>query len=1103
MTDAREADAQARAEIQTRLDETVFVEAGAGTGKTTALVGRIVALVKHGIDLRNIAAITFTEKAAAELKDRVRQKLEEEARNGTSRSEAERERCQAAIDHIDGAALQTLHSFAQRILAQHPIEAGLPPWLTLRDEIEADLAFDERWDRFLDVLLGSETSDLPLERALQLGLEAPKLKDVAKAFHYHWDRLRGAHVRFAATDAQPRVDVSTILAALDEAVTALDICPGCDDKLEAHLREVITPYIARMRAASDDEQRLAVLMEGPKLTSSKGDGPHWTGPSKAEVHDALRAAQVARDSLIQDLRAACIGPIFEALRDFVLQYAGERRASGELEFNDLLVLARDLLRDNETVRTRLHERYARLLIDEFQDTDPVQIELATLLATVAPPNGDGWDELKVPDGRLFFVGDPKQSIYRFRSADIELYQRAQLRFGQHPRRLTLNFRSGPGIIDWVNEMFEALFAPVPGGSAEQVEYIALTAGAGTDDLPGEPIRLLGGVHDADGQKVGATRRIEAAEIARAIRTIRYEQWLVRDQHANNARRPARFADITVLLPTRTSLAVLERALEDAGVPFRVESQSLLYATQEVRDLTSVLAAIDDPTDEVAVVAALRSPAFACSDRALAEWAGAEGKWDYQRRLPALPDDHPVMESMAALRVLHDARWFESVSSIVERVIHERRLFEVAFARRRPREMWQRLRFVQERARAFVDSGGTTLRQFVTWLRAQAESGSRVVESVVPESDDDAVRIMTIHAAKGLEFPIVILAGLNTKPQNSASAVIWDKDGVPQVRVGVKDAYFDTPGYAAAKVRELAMDRLEKDRLLYVAATRARDHLVVSLHHKAKTQCHAARLHQLCADTERWVPLQFEQAEPGALRAAPLFDDSPAGREMWLHEREERLQSTRRAPVFAATTIARDAREAAVLESEKAEPVDDEAPWRRGRAGTSIGRAVHAVLQSIDLARPGDSLAETARAQAVAEGIAGSDEEIGLLVRAALGSHAVQAALASGKYWREVFVASPIGEATIEGFIDLLYEGPDGLVVVDYKTDALRTDEERDTALAKYRLQGAAYAAAVQAALQRDVARCTFVFVTKAGPFERDIEDLPAAIREVREFVSRR
>src|SRR5207245_364070 len=324
-----------------------------------------------------------------------------------------------------------------------------------------------------------------------------------------------------------------------------------------------------------------------------------------------------------------------------------RRAEGRLEFHDLLVLARDVLRGDRTVRRALHDRYQVVLIDEFQDTDPLQIEIAALVVTddddVA---GRPASALRLPAGRLSVVASPA----------------------------------------------------------------ALTA----------------------------LRRTEAQEIASLIRRAVDEQWPVgvdpEDDSAGT--RPACLADIAVLLPTRQTLPFLEHALEDAGVPARLESQSLVFATAAGQELLAILAAIDDPTDEIAIVAALRSPGFGCRDDRLAEYALAGGRWDYRATPPNLPARHPVVAGLAALRELHNCRWWESVSETVERVIRERRLLELAVPLTRPRDHWRRLRFVGETARAFVDGGGNSLRAFVAWLRQQVEEEARIVEVAVPEYDDD-------------------------------------------------------------------------------------------------------------------------------------------------------------------------------------------------------------------------------------------------------------------------------------------------------------------------------------------------------------------------------
>jgi ATP-dependent exoDNAse (exonuclease V) beta subunit len=810
------ADQAQRSRILNDLDSTLFVEAGAGTGKTSSLVGRIVRLVATGrAEMGRVAAITFTDKAAAELRDRVREEMEKAARDEQLPTD-ERTRIEAALPQIDAAAIETLHSFAQRILTAHPLEAGLPPAVGVRDEVVSSIAFEEQWRDYVDGLLEKASLEEVLLRAHLLGLDLSHLRGLAIALHKNWDRVEDTDL---TAPALPAVDTAPIVAALDEACGLTDRCVDQTDYLFQHL-QWLGGYRNRVAGAEGEIDALRILAEPRKISHTKGRKTSWAGITPDDIRNRLAEAQESRRALLDNQRAAILGALLVELRGLVLSYAAERRREGKLEFHDLLVLARDLLRRDATVRRAMRSQFSHLLIDEFQDTDPIQIELAVLLAC-----GDGdasptcWEEADVEEGRLFFVGDPKQSIYRFRRADIALYRRVHDRFADRTVNLTQNFRSLRPVIDWVNAVFADLIGN--GESEAQAPYIPLDwRWEARDGVPS--VRVIG---EAAAENMPEIRRREAREIATVIRQAKSDGWPVagKDARDERAMRPACYADVAILLPTRTGLPSLERALDEAGVPYRVESRALLYDTQEVRDLLTILRSIDDPTDEVALVTALRTPAFACADDDLLRFVQAGGRWDYRRNPPdSLPEDNPVAVAMTALRDLHRQRWWRPLNEIVEAVIRERRLFELAFAHRRPREHWQRLRFVLDQARAFVEAGGSTLRQFVEWAELQAEEGTRVVETVVPEADDDAVRILTVHASKGLEFPIVVLAGLNvTSGPRSGPAVLWEPDGQPEVRLGSQNAYFQTAGFEQLAALEGRMDEAEKARLLYVAATRAR------------------------------------------------------------------------------------------------------------------------------------------------------------------------------------------------------------------------------------------------------------------------------------------
>jgi ATP-dependent helicase/nuclease subunit A len=1088
-------DATARAEIRDLHDATLFVEAGAGTGKTTALVSRVVSLIARGrVAIRELAAITFTEAAAGELRDRIRYHLELAAAGLGDEpfGPDERERCRAALDDLDDAALSTLHGFAHRILAEHPLEAGLPPRFEVVDDVESAVRFEERWGQFLDALVAEPELEPVLLTSLALGVDLDHLRRVARVLHDHYERL--ATPLAPAMDA-PAVDLAPVVAPMEEAITRLPECRFRQDKLFQHV-EGLAGWLDALRDAHDDLDRLDLLREMPKVTSRVGRIDNWRCPVE-EVRALLERADAARAELIGAQQRAALDVLLGRLRGFVRNYAEERRRDGRIEFHDLLVLARDVLQRNPEVRAALADRFRVLLIDEFQDTDPLQIEIAGLLASDDPEAGRRrWEEVRIAPGRAFFVGDPKQSIYRFRRADLELYHRVERELYDGRRELTQNFRSVPGILDWVNHVFARLFDGGGATAGAQAAHVPLVAEREAIPTSMPVVATFGGA--ADVPLVADVRAVEAAAVAALVRRIKDEKWEIADPVTGSVR-SARYDDIALLLPTRTALPDLEDALEQADVPVRIESQSLVFSTAEVRDLLSILSALDDPTDEIALVATLRSPAFGCGDDDLVDYYQRGGRWDYRRAVADdIPADHPVVAALDALRRLHDARWWHSVSETVEAVVRERRMLELAVTHRRPRDRWRRIRFFLDQARAYDAASGRGLRGFIEWVQQLADERARAVEIVVPEPDDDALRVLTVHGAKGLEFPIVILAGLNVAPPNRTTPVLWNPDGSFEVRVGraAQGTRFETAGWNERSEREDELDAAERLRLLYVASTRARDHLLVSLHHKQGTDCHAALLCEHGADAPA-ATLELESADaPAAPAAAPPDGteppERPADRDEWIAARDALLARAGRPATVAATTLAAHGRDPAL---EKDEPVDDRPAWRRGRAGTSVGRAVHAVLQSIDL-DSGAGLDATARAQALAEGVPQREAEVRALARSVLQAPAVRNAVTGGRYWREVPVAAVVDGVTVEGFVDLLVETLEGLVVVDYKTDQVPTDADVDAAMERYRIQGAAYALALERALNAPVARCVFVFARRRRAVEREVDDLPAAIAAV-------
>jgi len=1128
----RPPDQASRDRVSHDLGTTLFVEAGAGSGKTSALVDRVLALVTSGrAELRAIAAITFTEKAGAELRDRIRRQLEKQAEEDPGSDTAVL--CRTALDQLDGAAIGTLHAFAQRLLSEHPVEAGLPPRVEVLDEVSSKVAFERRWSMFRDQLLADPDLERTILLLLAAGVRSAALQSLAEAFDDNWDLVEERVPETAPDPPSVHELFAAARLAVDQVCT--EPCRDPSDKLRIRLDE-IAARLAELAAMPDELDLLEALGPNavPKLPSFSvgniGKKASYDGDIK-EIQARVREAGDALAAVGATVANACAERLGSAIRRFTLAAAVDRQHAGQLEFHDLLVLARALLRHRvhgPAVRATLHERYRHLLLDEFQDTDPIQIEVAVRIAAADPRSPAAgtvpWDELAVTPGQLFIVGDPKQSIYRFRRADISVFLAAADRFGSEAGgvvELTANFRTVRPVIEWVNTTFGTLMEepddvelPVP----SQPRYIALEP---TRPAPGTgaAVAVLGRHEHPSETLADGLREAEADEVAATVVRAVTEGWDVDDGHGGW--RPARLGDVTVLVPARTSLPFLEDAFDGAGIPFRAESSSLVYASRAVRDLLMVLRAVDDPTDYLRIISALRTPLLACGDDDLFRFKVERGgRWSYLADQPdTVPADDPVGAGLEYLRTLHDQRYWLAPSELLGRIAADRRAMELGFAEGRPRDVWRRLRFVIDQARAWSEATGGNLRQYLRWVGLQTAEGARVAEAILPESDDDAVRIMTIHSAKGLEFPITIVSGMSTVPQGrpAPAQVVFPTGsggggsggGGSGGGVGYKfGKNVTTLEYAEWAPIDEQMSFHERIRLLYVACTRARDHLVVSLHRKARANAPAAtrrtNAELLVAGMGDLLDALPDGAEP--VDALPLVvlepPSAPPPFEQWAAERTAALLRASRPTAVAATALTDEGAPDSEGEPDpglEKRPRDlDLPPWLKGRYGTAVGRAVHGVLQTIDLAT-GAGLEAALASQCEAEAVSDRADDVRRLVTDALGSPSVREA-STCPHWREVYVCTPLDGRLLEGYIDLLYRGPDGLVVVDHKTAATSDSDELDRRVEGYRIQGASYALAVAATTAEPVVRVTFLFLTPDGAIERHLSDLDGSVAEVRRLV---
>ena len=1072
-------DQEHRDRIKIALGETLFVEASAGTGKTTALVSRVVSLIVEGkATVDQIAAITFTEAAAAELRDRVRQGLEERA-NDACVTEDVRQRCRTAAGSLERGAFQTIHSFAASLLRERPLEAGLPPGFDTSDEITAQLEFDRHWRDWLERALDSDDAAPGLARYLRMGLpfSVAQLKEVARAFHGNYDLL-SVPFRWDAAGAGSDVDAIVSKRSRIEHLLKFAKDPA-GDLLANHSRKVVR-LCADLQREPGDETIVRTLLTSGKLSFSRGRKSDWLEDPESgdNACTALKATladmEAARVVFLTGRTRSAILGLLEELRQFVLDYEQRRKEEGRAEFHDLLVWAQELLKSSKEARDHFLARYRYVLIDEFQDTDPIQSEIALELT-------DGGR-----DGRLFIVGDPKQSIYRFRRADIESVKEMRDRLDAGLVPLAQNFRCQEPIVDWVNSVFGRWMGrearPV------QAQYQDLLARW----TPAECETPMG-VHwyGEECDNALEMRLREAQATAGVLLQIKSEAWQIRD--SNSGLREAQYRDVCILMPTRSGLRELEDQLSGRDIPYRVESQSTVLDSQDVRELLSCLRAIDSPADEVAIVAALRSSAFSCSDVDLLRHVDAGGKFSYAGKSS---NGGPVSEGLAVLARYHKNRMWQPPDQLIEEFVRERRMVELSFDRMRPRERWRRLRFVIERARTFAATAGGGLREYLDWIERQAAEEARImVEAPVPETDEDAVRIMTVHAAKGLEFPIVVLIGLGRSGGGRAGPVIFHRATcTAEVSLGSSRVLpLQTEGYSEAKDAEAAADEAERVRLLYVAATRARDHLVVSTFRNSNRTGSPA--HKIVELTDVISHLWREMPVFDGRASLQQFEDSEvdvsvptqSDRDRWLEDREEVVRRASSKHAVAASSLAR---------APDYDDLDRETPpGRRGRAGTNVGRAVHAVLQAVDLPH-GRNVSGLSRFHAESEGVSDRTEEVERLAKRAIHSDVVRRAVESTRYYREIYAATPIGERVLEGFVDLCFVEDGALVIVDFKTDAI-ANEDAESAAHKYRTQVGAYSLALASSTGMPVKEAVLLFLQR-DPMPEVFTDIEALMTEAEE-----
>lgn len=835
-------------------DRSILVEAGAGSGKTAIMAGRIAAMLAEGVPPRFIAAVTFTELAASELLSRVREfvadlstgKIAAELRVALpdGLSQAQRDNLAAASAAIDEITCSTIHGLCQRLIKPYPAEADIDPGAGVMDRNQADLIFLEIIDGWLRERLSGDQGGILPEMVLhspgetvvlvhkiadnlrrRRTLAAPPVSPLED----HLTAFRQATADFATfmrgtTATEPETVV--IVERLVEMATAL--AAGPDPATPAGLVRLLTsrphPDLCTKAGSFSSYRKKGKWAAAAKQAGlSKADGDRLN--DEADAHYTARCDAWAL--LLQAAASQVLATLIDEARPILQRYRDRKRASAQLDFDDLIFAARDLLRDHDDVRRSLGQRFAHVLVDEFQDTDPLQTEIFWRLCGDPVDGDDNWTRFRIRPGALFLVGDPKQAIYRFRGADVGAYVQARDAFrAQDPDNLlsiSTNFRSCASILTFVNERFETVLS-----ADGQPGFIALDP---FHDDPGDGLCVSAldiAVADENGKASAEQQRdAEADAVAELCARLIGSHLLI--DHRRGAERACQPGDIALLAPTGTELWRYEEALERRGVPVATQAGKGLFRRQEVQDLIALTRVLADRRDTLALGALLRGPLVGLTEEELLDvvW-GLPRSVEEPNWIPRL--DLSVDPSAIGHPLVRDV--IEKLQSLYRRgnstTPHELLSQAVYVMRVRPL-LLERHRGQAERALANVDlylslSTGYAvrgLRAFAEAMTAAWTDEARAVEGR-PDAQEEAVALFTMHAAKGLEWPIVI-------PVNTMTGVIAPDSAVIDRQT---DTFYcpvlgvPPDGYEAA--RQAEKDELDRERirLWYVAATRARELLVL-------------------------------------------------------------------------------------------------------------------------------------------------------------------------------------------------------------------------------------------------------------------------------------
>ena len=1079
-----ENDDEARIAIRTELDTNMLVEAGAGSGKTTLMVERLLAYIARGTPVDALAAVTFTKKAANELRQRLEVKMEDGAR---TQSGEVQQRFIVALQNRERMFIGTVHAFCGRILREHALDAGLPPDFTELDQAESSRLRDGLWRRFVE-LEARENSSL-LTDVVRVGVDPLALFEAFKSREQYRD------VEFPAPEmtCPDHAAIRETLLQLIASAQPLRMNSGTGrDELQKTLDRLQRSFQVHNQWAivADFAHDITGLLS---KTARKLTQKHWGDTKAAKANSKVFAATIddfvegPLTRWLEQWWAHVYAPVIALLNAGSEWALRQRRRSGQLGFDDLLTETARLLRTHKVARQTVGERYRYLLVDEFQDTDPVQAEVCFLIAS-DPSEGREWDRVMLRDGALFVVGDPKQSIYRFRRADLAMYRLVQSRIAACGKvvHLTRNFRSVPAIGAMVNAHFVDVFVPAGDTSLQSTWQAPFATFVAASD------RVAHAQAGISRYQIGTAGKASNAELVAEDAAL-LASWIAGRCAVDGDRKPA---DFLILTPGRKELAQYAHELALRNIPVAVAG-AVSTVDDVLHELLVILRALADPGNPVAVIAALEGWCVGCSHEDL--WNARTSGLQFRVTHAPSESESPAGAGLHLLYAWWIASQRVSAASLLERIMDDSRLLLLAASS------------------DLGDRSAGQLLQLVTRLRSRTRTDLTAAIETIEQSlkDDDesptlrvargnAVRLMNLHKAKGLEAPVVILAAPTEWEPKAITVATWRTElgtanGALRVMDDERQPIARPLEWDVVANSESDRVNAERARLLYVAVTRAGEELVVSQRAPYTLKNGEAR-----RDTSHWAPLapvllrqareiQLIAATPPGRRslqisARQIRDEIDAAHTRLILAERSRYtlvsvtEAAKRDPSYAAEDGMSRAEQRGEVDSEadsetRGESKGETSPADTGKqppaAGHSsidvraIGALAHAALEAALRGRGGEQLLQYVRALAwhdLAHETPVQREVIvtRVMVAVADARRSQSWALMQANGLAELHVASVSGDfnsgqgVLSEGILDAAAIGNDGWTVVDWKfsgsSDALWQQQ-----LVAYNAQAEAYA----------------------------------------------